>query len=444
MNDQNSNSHDFDNTDIDNQELFKKETDEQVKYEYVFSNGAKNDAESNPIKKKRNLNKIIFVAVSIALCALVSFGAAFGGVLYANMLIDASQESETNDNSSNNESLHNDDPSSVLDKTESNQSGYGSAGENVLSISQVANMVEDAIVVINATVANNGFWGNTTSESAGSGVIVSDSGYILTCNHVVDGAKSIKVTLTSGESYEAALVGSDANSDLAVLKISPKKNEKFHNVRQGCSADLVVGEYVVAIGNPLGTLSGSVTSGIISATERTIQMTDGSEMTLIQTDTAINSGNSGGGLFNLQGELIGIVNAKYASSGVEGLAFAIPIDSAYEVQEDLIQYGYVRGIVDTGLEVREITQSEINLYYMFYGIDTPGVYVTDSEYATELKNGDLIVSVNGVKIDTLAALNSEFDKYKVGDTVEIVAEREDSEFTVRMVLQEYVPDRIKK
>ena len=445
MDDQNSNLHDFDETNEGDQQTSSKKSDEQIKYEYVFSTGIKNESSDKLIEKKRNTNKIIFAVVSIALCALVSFGAAFGGVLYANTLLGSIQNpAQQGETGNENESLHNENPGSVLDKSESDKSIYGSAGENILSVSQVANMVEDAIVVINATVATNGFFGNTTSESAGSGVIVSDSGYILTCNHVVDGAKSIKVILTSGESYDASLVGSDANSDLAVLKISPKESEKFHSVRQGCSADLVVGEYVVAIGNPLGTLSGSVTSGIISATERTIEMSDGSEMTLLQTDTAINSGNSGGGLFNLQGELIGIVNAKYASSGVEGLAFAIPIDSAYEVQEDLIQYGYVRGIMDTGLEVREITQSEINLYYMFYGINTPGVYVINSKYATELKNGDRIISVNGNKTETLSALNSELDRYKVGDTVTIVATRGDGEFTVNMTLQEYIPDRIKK
>lgn len=436
MNDSNSHFHDFDNNGADNGESSSSQQTEPPRYEYIFSSAETHNFGQAPAPKKGGSNKFLFTAVAIALCALISFGAAFGGVLYANMILKNRSETAPDDGS-----LLNDDPSSVLDKSESEQSVYGSAGEDVLAISQVANKVEDAIVVIKATVYTTGIFGGSTGESAGSGVIVSDSGYILTCNHVVDGAKSIQVTLTSGTTYDAALVGSDEYSDLAVLKISPK--ETLVSVRQGCSADLVVGEYVVAIGNPLGTLNGTVTSGIISSTERTITMSDGSEMTLIQTDTAINSGNSGGGLFNLQGELIGIVNAKYASSGVEGLAFAIPIDSAYEVQEDLIQYGYVRGIVDTGLEVRLITQSEINLYYAFHGIDTPGIYVIDSEHATELKNGDRIVSVNGVKVETVEALEAEFDKHEVGDTVTIVAERDGEEFSVSMVLEEYVPDRVK-
>ena len=207
-----------------------------------------------------------------------------------------------------------------------------------------------------------------------------------------------------------------------------------------------MGESVVAIGNPLGTLGGTVTTGIISATERNIQMSDGTEMTLIQTDTAINSGNSGGGLFNLDGQLIGIVNAKYSASGVEGLAFAIPIDSAYVVQQDLIQYGFVRGVVDHGLSVAEVTQTDLYYYrnyYYSYGITEPGIYIVSSEYSDEFHSMDRIISVNGVAVESADHMEDLISEYSVGNIISIEVKRDGKTVSVSLTLQEYVPERLK-
>jgi serine protease Do len=237
------------------------------------------------------------------------------------------------------------------------------------------------------------------------------------------------------------LVGSDENSDLAVLKISAKEQLTF--AEQGHSADLVAGEQVVSIGNPLGMLGGSVTVGYISATEREVAVGEDSVMTLIQTDAAINSGNSGGGLFNLAGELIGIVNSKYSASGVEGLAFAIPIDSAYPVQLDLMEYGYVRGVIDHGLTLLDITQENLAQYHYYYGIEEIGVYIVESKYATELQNSDRILSVNGAEVKTMAEVKAILSDCKVGDTLTIVADRKGETINCTLILQEYVPDRIK-
>jgi serine protease Do len=335
-----------------------------------------------------------------------------------------------------------DDPASVITRPESDPSIYGSAGEDAFAISGVVSKVQNSVVVIDVTLAGTSNFGRPTAQTgSGSGVIISADGYILTCHHVVDGATSVKITLRNNNVYNAVLVGSDAASDLAVLKINPK--EELTYAVQGHSADLIPGEQVVAIGNPLGTLGGTVTVGYISATEREITMSDGSKMTLLQTDTAINSGNSGGGLFNLAGELIGVVNSKYSASGVEGLAFAIPIDSAYPVQLDLMEYGYVRGVIDHGLTLLDITEENLMQYYYYYGISEVGVYVVESEYAKELQNSDRIVSVNGTAVKTSADVKAILSSCKVGDKLTIVADRKGTSISCTLVLQEYVPDRIK-
>ncbi len=376
----------------------------------------------------------------VLLCILLSFAAGFFGSVGA--LCITGHNPSAKEEQTTPENVLCDDPESQISRPEANPSIYGSAGEDAFAISGVVNKVQDAVVVINATVAGTSIFGKpTTSTSAGSGVIISGEGYILTCHHVVDGASAVKVTLRNGNAYDAVLVGSDEASDLAVLKISA--DELLTYVEQGHSADLVAGEQVVAIGNPLGTLGGTVTVGYISATERNILTSDGTEMTLIQTDAAINSGNSGGGLFNLAGELIGIVNAKYSASGVEGLAFAIPIDSAYPVQLDLMQYGYVRGVIDHGLTLLDITQANLAQYHYYYDISEIGVYVVESKYATELQNSDRILSVNGTEVKTAAEIKAVLADLSVGDTVTIVADRKGEQVNCTLTLREYVPDRVK-
>lgn len=376
---------------------------------------------------------------SVLLCIILSFVAGFTGAVGALCL--ANQKHLMNTETTTEEILC-EDPKSELSRPESQPSIYGSAGEDAFAISGVVNKVQDAVVVINVTISGISILGKPiTSTSSGSGVIISSEGYILTCNHVLDGASSVKVTLRNSNSYDAILVGSDEASDLAVLKISA--DEPLTYVDQGHSVDLVAGEQVVAIGNPLGLLGGSVTVGYISATERNIVTSDGTEMTLIQTDAAINSGNSGGGLFNLSGELIGIVNAKYSASGVEGLAFAIPIDSAYPVQLDLMQYGYVRGVIDHGLTLLDINQENLAQYHYYYGINKVGVYVVESKYATELINSDCILSINGIEVKTTAEVKAVLADCKVGDTITIIADRKGQSITCELTLQEYIPDRIK-
>ena len=203
-----------------------------------------------------------------------------------------------------------------------------------LSIAEVVEQVADTVVEITTTnVVTDRFYGQYVTSGAGSGVIISENGYIITNHHVIDGARRITVRLTDGSEFAATLIGSNADKDIALLKISATG---LRAAVLGSSEALVVGQEVVAIGNPLGSLGGTVTDGIISALDRTVVI-DGHRMTLMQTNAAINPGNSGGGLFNRAGELIGIVNAKQADTGIEGLGFAIPIDVAWETVETIVK-----------------------------------------------------------------------------------------------------------
>ncbi len=299
----------------------------------------------------------------------------------------------------------------------------------------VADMCSDSVVEIRTeSVQNSQRFGQFVSEGAGSGVIVTADGYIATNNHVIDGASKITVTLASGKEYGATLIGKDAKTDLAVIKIS---ETALKTATLGTSAYLKVGEPVVAIGNPLGELGGTVTSGIISALDRQIEI-DNEKMTLLQTDAAVNPGNSGGGLFNSNGQLIGVVNAKSSGSDIEGLAFAIPIDTAKNVINQIINQGYVSGRIDLGITFKEQSTS----FNLFTGAWTRGgVYITDvtsnSNAANAgLRRGDIVIAVDGNKISGFADIKKIIDSHSVSDTVSFTVYRNSQSLTLSFRLQE--------
>ncbi len=297
-----------------------------------------------------------------------------------------------------------------------------SAGNSNYSLAKVVALVQDSVVEISTEkVVNSSWYGQYVLSGAGSGVIISasDGCVIITNYHVISDASTITVKLTDGTEYEASVRGYDAVSDLAVLYCATGDKELTY-AEMGCSADLVVGEDVIAIGNPLGSLGGTVTNGIISATARKIYI-DGIGMTLLQTNAAISPGNSGGGLFNMAGQLIGIVNAKSSDSDAEGLGFAIPIDHAWEIVQELIEYGTILPRVDSGLELVDKTDST-SAYYTF-GNTSTGVYVMESAFCEELQRGDRIVSVDGSSVSSSDVLDSILRQKEPGDIVTIVVER---------------------
>lgn len=276
--------------------------------------------------------------------------------------------------------------------------------------------------------------GNSTSKSAGSGVIVTTDGYIVTNNHVVDGASKITVKTADEKSYTAKLVGTDSETDIAVIKIEAKglKSAAF-----GKSSTLEVGDEIVAIGNPLGELSGTVTNGIVSALSREVTI-ENETMNLIQTNASINSGNSGGGLFDKNGLLVGVVNAKAAGNNVEGIGFAIPIDTAKNVIEQIMDYGYVKGRVTSGLTLIDILDDNTARQY---SVNELGVYiysVADGSNAEKagLKSGYIVKSVNGTKVESASDFKAVIKKLKVGDKIKVTVSNGMSEGSVEYKLSE--------
>ncbi|MEG2083183.1 MAG: trypsin-like peptidase domain-containing protein, partial [Oscillospiraceae bacterium] len=249
--------------------------------------------------------------------------------------------------------------------------------------------------------------------------------------------------MTNGKQYDATLVGADAKTDLAVLKID---ESGLTPAVMGNSNDVKVGDTVIAIGNPLGSLGGTVTDGIISALDREIQVL-GQMMTLLQTNAAVNPGNSGGGLFNAYGELVGIVNAKPASdtggaSSIEGLGFAIPVDTVKEVAGQLIDSGYVTGRVMMGVSVLEISDQATARQY---NVDRFGVYIvsiTDGLGADKagLKVGDCILSINDNVVEQTADVTKVLDEVNVGDRVAVQIIRNGKLMNFNVELSEYVPE----
>ena len=327
--------------------------------------------------------------------------------------------------------------------TSSSDSGSASAVNTAsgMTTAQVSERLSpsDVVITTEKVVYSQWSWyGQSQVESgAGSGVVISSDGYILTCAHVVSGASNITVTIGDTD-YPATVVGEDDTSDVAVLKIDATD---LTPATVGNSDSLAVGESVLAVGNPLGELGGTVTSGIVSALNRsvTIQGTSSTNtMSLIQMDASVSPGNSGGGLFNMNGELVGIVNAKSSSSDAEGLGFAIPINDAIKVAQELLENGYVTGRPYLGITYLAVTDAQTASQL---GVNAYGVYVVEvvkggpAEKAG-LQAGDRIVSVDGTEIASKDDLGTLMQKHAAGDTLSITIARDGQMQTVNVTLGE--------
>lgn len=375
--------------------------------------------------KKRMLISKRMAAGTLLLSILLSSGFGFGGGILASRM----QPSL---------GLPNSGTPVAIDLDQAN--GITQQDDGTLSVSDIAKLTANTVVEIRTeTVSTDSFFGQFVSEGAGSGVILTQDGYIATNNHVINNASKITVITSNQKRYTARLIGSDARTDVAVLKID---ETGLQPAIFGDSDKLEVGDPAVAIGNPLGQLGGTVTDGIISALDREIKV-QGKSMNLLQTNAAINPGNSGGGLFNSKGELIGIVVAKSAGSGVEGLGFAIPSNDAKPVVKSLMDYGYVKGRVYLGVTMVDIDSVQTA---MRYGVDQTGVYVKEVLSGSNaekggMKPGDRIMALGDKEILTASQVSAELEAYKVGDTIQVTITREGTVKTLSIKIQEYNPQQ---
>lgn len=391
--------------------------------------------EYEPPKKKKKKSEVHMtkgaVAMLIVLCLMVSVLAGVG----MNALTGGSQ-----------------DPSAVSTTGGTVQSGDGTTNSGVIpgqntsngnsetapsvetqprenteysALAKVANECIKSVVIINITETSTAYGQEYTTSGAGSGVIYTTDGYIITNYHVVGkDTKTISVTLYNGEVYEGKYIYGDEYADISVIKI--EKND-CTPAKIGDSTKMVLGDTVLAIGNPLG-YGLSVTDGIVSALARDVTV-ENTTMTLMQTSAAINSGNSGGGLFNTDGELIGIVNAKIGGTSVEGMGFAIPSSTVVKCINDLKNYGYITGQARLGVTV-QTKQYQTWPYMQTYSyIQVTEINANGSAAKSGLKVGDILQKINGTEISSFATLSQMLTKYEVGDTVTLTIRRPTIELT---------------
>lgn len=293
-----------------------------------------------------------------------------------------------------------------------------------------------SVVLVKCGVTGSAYGQSYTGTSSGSGFVLTADGYVVTNAHVVDGATSVTVMLHDGTEYPAKVVGTDKTNDVAVLKAEA---EGLQAVELGSSNNLIVGDQVVAIGNPLGDLTSTMTVGYVSAKDRDVN-TDGTTINMIQTDAAINSGNSGGPLFNMYGQVVGITTAKYSGesasgASIEGIGFAIPIDDVMPLIDDLINYGYVNSAY-LGVLVSDMDAETAS----YYGLPV-GAYVQETTpgYCAEAAGvlaKDIIVAVGSYKVDSVSDLTKALRQFKAGDVTTITVYRGGAEVVLEITLDE--------
>ena len=370
-----------------------------------------------PVQPKKHHGGVGRVVALILSCAVISAACGFGGAILAQ---NGSRTGKTTVQQSN--------------RTAANVSVKKVDGQTLMSPAEVYASTVNSVVSINCSaVSTNIFGQQTESASSGSGFIYTADGYIVTNQHVVANASSINVTLYNGDTYPATLVGSDSDYDVAVLKIDAKD---LPAVTLGSSTDVNVGDTVLAIGNPLGELTFSMSQGIVSCVNRAINV-EGTPFNMIQVDASINPGNSGGPLMNLYGEVVGIVSAKYSSyanTTVEGLGFAIPINDVQSIIKDIIENGSVGNKAYMAITAGTMTQ-QMAAQYKINATEGVFVYSVEDGGAGDkagLKLGDVITKLNDTQITSMEDLSAAKKGFKAGDTVTLTVLRDGKEITTQL------------
>ena len=389
--------------------------------------------EPHDTKPPKKPKKDRMVLKMVALVAVVAILGSLGGALLATAIDNINDPAEEQVTESQEEAA----PTyEIVPHQLPEQLGSYDTGKS-LTPAEVYELTVNSVVGIRTESTVNAFGQEAVSASAGSGFILSEDGYVITNAHVVNGAQTIKVELFNGESYPAELVGADSSFDIAVLKVEA---EGLKPVSVGNSDQLKVGEEVVAIGNPLGELTFTMTNGILSALDREIN-TDGNPQNMIQTNAAINSGNSGGPLFDMDGNVIGVTTAKYSGSTnsgttIEGLGFAIPINTALKVAYDLTEYGYVKGQAFLGITVKTLDSQTASYYGLPVGPRVESVNEGSCAEKAGIQTGDIIIRFNGIETATHPELLAALRKVQAGDTVDLTVFRAGAEVELAVTLDE--------
>ena len=391
-----------------------------------------------PPKKKKKVGAGRVVALVLS-CALAGGGAGVGGAaLYSAMTAPAAVDTPPAASA-----LPQDQGGSTITRSDVDPAPVQvkqADGLTPMTLAEINAAYADSCVCITvqATVRQGSYQYQTSG--AGSGFIISEDGYIVTNYHVIDGATAIKVTLNNGETYDATLVGGEELNDVAVLKVDGVSGLK--SVVLGDSDDLVVGETVCTIGNALGTLSFSLTSGAVSATGRSVTMSDGTVMNMIQTDCTINSGNSGGPLFDSYGRVAGITSAKLSNNGqsseatIEGIGFAIPINDVIGIITDYMQYGYVTGRPSMGIQVATLEESDFQRFGWPAGVYVNSVEQGSCAEKAGLRQGDIILKVGDTEVTNVNELTAAKNRFKAGETTQLTVYRVGEELTLTITFDE--------
>ena len=414
-------------------------------------------SEQKNAKRKENKSRILFTAI---LCTITAVISVIGGTLSARVTIAREAEKAEEQSLSvlfPSQSTHptltgvgvlSESSGSQTQQSDSNsdESALQTETPTVVANTDAAvaktardiyNEVASGVVGVTARInlSNSLFGQSFIGESSGSGFIISEDGYILTNYHVVEGGSDIRVSFFDGSEKDAELIGFDQDNDIAVLKTNASR---LNAVTLGDSDELSVGDTVLIIGNPLGMLSFTLTSGVVSALDREL-VDDNSSIRMFQTDAAINSGNSGGPAFNMDGAVVGIATSKYADSAIEGLSFCIPINDVKDAVSDIIAYGYVRGRPLLGVSVQTLTASAADRYQLPEGVYIVAVGANSAAQQAGLSDGDVITAVGGKTVTTVQECKEQLKQYNAGDQLVLTVFQNGVSREVTVTTQEKVP-----
>ena len=408
-------------------------SDEQLNEEQSFTPA--DSLESAPRKPGKKSNRSVLRAVLSVVLVLALVGGSCG-LTYAVLSDQWSAKAQANANTaSQTQSL-----STAQSGITATNVTYAVSPEGTQTPRMVYENNAQSVVAVSSTVQSTVYGQTREGTSSGSGFIISADGYVVTNYHVVEGATAVTVTVSTGDEYEATIIGSDSVNDVALLKVEASG---LPAVKIGSSDKLAIGDMVCAIGNPLGSLTATLTVGYVSGKDRQVT-TDNSTINMIQTDAAINSGNSGGPLFNMYGEVVGITSAKYSgttSSGasIEGISFAIPIDDVMSIISDLQEYGYVTGAY-LGVTVQDTDAAAAKLYGMPTGAYVNSVVDGGSADRAGVQPKDIIIGLGDIEVTNRTELTRALRRFKAGDETTITVIRSGERITLNITLDEKPKD----